>query len=311
MSDCGLVFMVIELPVEKILRAEVRELRRLFLQEHSCVQESRLNELLGKVIATDEKDVAVLKANAEERHYDFTSSLYFVIVTLTTMGYDLFTPISDEAKLFCIFYCTLGIPLTLFLLTLLSDLLLPIVTYAPVHHLQTHWGLPYTRASLLHAGLFWMLIVALLFLLPALLFYLVEPQWSFLDAVFFCFVTLSTIGQGGYSLGRTWDHTAKETLKLLTTCYLLVGLVMITTFRETVLELPQVQAVIRLFSGPRDRELEGVHLSELALRMQTSEEEPRYSLPISTISSSPLESTLPSPKQPASPHFQKTKASSL
>ncbi|XP_071782138.1 potassium channel, subfamily K, member 7 [Centroberyx gerrardi] len=301
----GLVFSAIEMPVEKILRAEVGELRRSFLQENPCVRESRLNELLGKALAAEDKYVAVLKADGEERHYDFTSSLYFVIVTLTTMGYDLFTPISDGAKLFCIFYCTLGIPLTLFLLTLLSDLLLPVATHAPVHHLQTHWGLPYARAPLVHACLLWVLVVVLLFLLPALVFRLVEPEWSFLDALFFCFVTLSTIGQGGYSLGRTWDQAAKETLKLLTTCYLLVGLVVIMTFRDTVLEVPQVQALIRLFSGPRDRELEGVHLDELVLSGRKSEEEPRYSLPISTITSSPIEPTLPSPDlhttRPSSP----------
>lgn len=133
-------------------------------------------------------------------------------------GSDSYTPKSDEAKLFCIFYCTLGIPLTLFLLTLLSDLLLPVVTHGPVHHLHTYWGLPYARAALVHAGLLLAVVLFLLFLLPALLVCVVEPDWSFLDALFFCFVVLSTVGQGGDSLGRNWGPAAKETLQLLTTC---------------------------------------------------------------------------------------------
>ncbi|KAM3842960.1 potassium channel, subfamily K, member 7 [Diretmus argenteus] len=307
----GLVFSAIEMPVEKLLRAEVGELRRAFLQEHPCIQGSRLDALLGRALATDGKDVAVLKADGTERRHDFTSSLCFVIVTLTTTGYDLFTPMSDEAKLFCIFYCTLGIPLTLFLLTLLSDHLLPVVTHGPVRHLQTHWSVPYARAALLHAGLLWVLVVALLFLLPALLLYLVETDWSFLDALFFCFVTLTTIGQGGYSLGRSWDQDAKETLKLLITCYLLVGLMLIMTFRETVLEVPQVQAVIRLYSGPRDGELEGFCLDELVLSgHKYDEEEPQYSLPISIISSSPLEPAPPSPGRPDSPDLEPIRTSS-
>lgn len=82
----GVVFTATEKPVEKELRAEVEELRRSFLQENPCVQESRLSELLGKALSAHHSDVAVLKADANERHYDFTSSLYFVIVTLTTMG---------------------------------------------------------------------------------------------------------------------------------------------------------------------------------------------------------------------------------
>ncbi|XP_054457045.1 potassium channel, subfamily K, member 7 [Anoplopoma fimbria] len=289
----GLVFTAVEKPVEMELRAEVEELQRSFLQENPCVRESALSELLGKALSAHQSDVAVLQADADDRRYDFTSSLYFVIVTLTTMGSDSYTPKSDEAKLFCIFYCALGIPLTLLLLTLLSNLLLPAVTHAPVHHLHTYWGLPYTRATFVHAGLLSLLIVSLLFLLPSLLVCVLEPNWSFLDALFFCFLVLSTIGQGGNSLGRDWGPSAKETLQLLTTCYLLVGLVVIITFKDTVLQVPRVCAVMRLFSGPRYAELEGVHLSELTLSEEHCEEEAQYSQSICTVSSTPLELTGP------------------
>lgn len=136
----------------------------------------------------------------------------------SSSGSDSYTPKSDEAKLFCIFYCTLGIPLTLFLLTLISNLLLPVVTHAPVHHLHTYWSLPYTQAALVHASLLSVFVLSLLFFIPALLVCVLEPDWSFLDSLFFCFVILSTVGQGGNSLGRTWGTTAKETLELLTIC---------------------------------------------------------------------------------------------
>ncbi|XP_026154723.1 potassium channel, subfamily K, member 7 [Mastacembelus armatus] len=285
----GVVFTAVERPVEKELRAEVAELWRSFLQENPCVQESRLSELLGRALSAHHSDVAVLKADAEEKRYDFTSSLYFVIVTLTTMGSDTYTPKSDETKLFCIFYCTLGIPLTLFFLTLLSNLLLPIVTYAPVQHLHSYWGLPYTQAALTHASLLFVIVFSLLFLLPALLVCMLEPDWSFLEALFFCFVILSTVGQGGNSLGRNWSLSARETQELFTTCYLLVGLIVIITFRDTVLQVPQVRAVIRLLSGPQYTELESIHLNELSLNEDHCEKEPQYSQSICTISSVPFE----------------------
>ncbi|XP_033986835.1 potassium channel subfamily K member 1 [Trematomus bernacchii] len=285
----GLVFWAVEGPVEQQLRVEVEELRRSFLQENPCVRGGRLVELLDKALSAHQRDVAVLKADAGDRGYDFTSSLYFVIVTLTTMGSDSYTPTSDEAKLFCIFYCTLGIPLTLLLLTLLSHLLLPVVTHAPVHLLQRVWGLSSSRAAGVHAGLLSVGVLCLLFPLPALLVCMVEPAWSFLDALFFCFLILSTVGQGGDSLGRGWGPTAKETLQLLTTCYLLGGLVVIITLKDTLLQVPRVSAVIRLFSGPQYAELEGFHLSELTLSEELCEEEAQYSQSICTVSSTPLE----------------------
>ncbi|KAK5893867.1 hypothetical protein CgunFtcFv8_006700 [Champsocephalus gunnari] len=206
------------------------------------------------------------------------------------MGSDSYTPTSDEAKLFCIFYCTLGIPLTLLLLTLLSHLLLPVVTHAPVHLLQRVWGLSSSRAVGVHAGLLSVGVLCLLFPLPALLVCMVEPAWSFLDALFFCFLILSTVGQGGDSLGRGWGPTAKETLQLLTTCYLLGGLVVVITLKSTLLQVPRVCAVIRLLSGPQYAELEGLHLSELTLsEEEEEEEEAQYSQSICTVSSTPLE----------------------
>uniref|UniRef100_A0A3Q1GA09 Potassium channel domain-containing protein n=1 Tax=Acanthochromis polyacanthus TaxID=80966 RepID=A0A3Q1GA09_9TELE len=172
------------------------------------------------------------------------------------------------------------IPLTLFILTRLSNLLLlPVVTHAPLNYLHFYWGLPYNRAALVHAVLLTVLVVTLLFLLPTFLISAIEPDWSLLDALFFCFVTLSTVGQGGSSLGRSWGPAAKETLELLITCnyndYLLV----------TVLLLWVMRAMMRIFSGQKYRELEGVHLNELTVNEENCEEEPQYTQSICTISS--------------------------
>ncbi|XP_034533018.1 potassium channel subfamily K member 1 [Notolabrus celidotus] len=281
------VFSAVERPVEEELRVEVEEVWSSFLRENPCVKEERLREVLRRTLSAHHRDVPVLKEEEEEeKHNSFSSSLYFVIVTLTTMGSDSYTPKSEEAKLFCIFYCTLGIPLTLFLLTLLSNLLLPVLTHAPLYHLHTLWGLPHAQAALLHALLLSMLVLCLLFFLPALLVFLMEPNWSFLDALFFCFLTLSTVGEGGDTLGRSWSPEARDTLELLTTCYLVLGLVVLITFKDTVLQVPQVCVVLRLLSGPQYAELEGFHLNELTL--SDCEEEPQYSQSVCTVSSTPL-----------------------
>ncbi|XP_041636120.1 potassium channel, subfamily K, member 7 [Cheilinus undulatus] len=281
----AVVFSAVERPVEEELRAEVQQVWSSFLKENPCVEEEKLKEVVRRMLTAHQRDVPVLKED-EEQCQGFTSSLYFVIVTLTTMGSDSSTPKSEEAKLFCIFYCTLGIPLTLFLLTVFSKLLLPILTHAPIHVLHVLLGLPYAEAALLHALLLSVLVLSLLFILPALLVILLEPNWSFLDALFFCFLTLSTVGEGGDTLGRSWNPGARETLELLTTCYLVVGLVVLITFKDTVLQVPQVCSVLRLLSGPQYAELEGLNLNELTL--SECEDEPQYSQSICTISSTPL-----------------------
>lgn len=63
----------------------------------------------------------------------------------------------------------------------------------------------------------------------------------------------------------------------------------IITFKDTVLRVPHVYAVLRLFSGPKYSELEGLHLNELSQNEDLGEEEQTYFQSICTISSSPLE----------------------
>ncbi|XP_038831489.1 potassium channel subfamily K member 1-like [Salvelinus namaycush] len=284
----GLVLMAIEQPQENRLRAQVLELREHFLRDNYCVPESRLDTIIVKASFSANRNIAVLDAHRDDWSWDFSSSMFFVINVLTVRGYGNSSLLSDDGKLFCIFYCLLGIPLTLFVLSCLSDLMLPILTHGPVRHLQTYWGLPYGRAVLLHASLFSLVLVILLFLLPATSLCYLEPEWSFLDALFFCVVTLSTIGQGDYLLGKRRNKATKECMEFLTSCYLMAGIVAILTFQETATEVPQVQAVLRLFCGPQDREVKGTDRDKMVLSAEDSGPRgapvhpPRLNLPLSS-----------------------------
>lgn len=90
--------------------------------------------------------------------------------------------------------------------------------------------------------------------------------------------------------------------RTLSTGYLLVGLVVIITFKETVLQVPQVCEVMRLFSGLQYAELEGVRLNEVTLSEDNCEDEPQYSQSICTISSSQTGLLLQSPNTEPKPH---------
>lgn len=85
-----------------------------------------------------------------------------------------------------------------------------------------------------------------------------------------------------------------------------MGLVVIITFKDTVLQVPQVCAAMRLFSGPQYAELEGFHLNEMTLSEDTCEEEPEYFQSVCTISSTQTgppsqTSTEPEPQLPKPP----------
>ena len=68
-------------------------------------------------------------------------------------------------------------------------------------------------------------LLLLLVLLPALVLDLVEPSWSWFDSLYYCFISLSTVGLGDFIPGDDPSQTGRSVYKTLITLYLILGLV--------------------------------------------------------------------------------------
>jgi len=63
-----------------------------------------------------------------------------------------------------------------------------------------------------------LVVIAFLFLLPALIFARLESQWGFLDSLYYCFISLTTIGLGDFIPGDTPGQAMRPLYKACTTC---------------------------------------------------------------------------------------------
>ncbi|XP_045862463.1 potassium channel subfamily K member 17 isoform X3 [Meles meles] len=157
----------------------------------------------------------VLDNTTSMGRWEFMGSFFFSVSTVTTIGYGNLSPRTMAARLFCIFFALLGIPLNLVVLNRLGHLMQQGVQRC-ARRLGGAWQDPTKAPWLAGAGAL-LSGLPLFLLLPPLLFSHVEG-WSFVESFYFAFVTLSTVGFGDYVIGmdpsRRYPLWYKNTVSL-------------------------------------------------------------------------------------------------
>ncbi|XP_056124848.1 potassium channel subfamily K member 1a [Rhinichthys klamathensis goyatoka] len=243
----ALVFSAVELPYEEKLRQELRAVKQQFLDDNECLSDERLEEFLAKALEASNYGVSVLNNASISWNWDFTSALFFASTVLSTTGYGHTVPLSDGGKAFCIIYSVVGIPFTLLFLTAVVQRIMEFSTRRPVEHLHRRWGMSKPLLAGLHAALLAIITISCFFLIPAIIFSVLEEEWNFLESFYFCFISLSTIGLGDYVPGEGYHQRFRELYKLGITFYLILGLIAMLVVLETFCELQQLKKLRKIF----------------------------------------------------------------
>ncbi|XP_012512597.1 PREDICTED: potassium channel subfamily K member 6 [Propithecus coquereli] len=245
----------LEGPQEAKLRAELGTLREQLLQRSPCVAPPALDAFVERVLAAGRLGRVVLanasgSANASDPAWDFASALFFASTLVTTVGYGYTTPLTDAGKAFSIAFALLGVPTTMLLLTASAQRLSLLLAHAPLSWLSARWGWERRRAARWHVLALLGLTVVVCFLVPAAIFAHLEEAWSFLDAFYFCFISLSTIGLGDYVPGEAPGQPYRALYKVLVTAYLFLGLVAMVLLLQTFRRASDLHGLTALILPP-------------------------------------------------------------
>ncbi|KAM3181165.1 hypothetical protein ACTXT7_014895 [Hymenolepis weldensis] len=119
-----------------------------------------------------------------------------------------------------------------------------------------------TRARALFLLLICTIIISITMIFPAALFKLLEPEWTYLDALYFCFISLTTIGFGDFVPGKVFlgynssttnpaHNFLHETYLVTSAVYLITGatlmMLMVRTYRS-MMELERKAKRDRLYT---------------------------------------------------------------
>ncbi|XP_029922209.1 potassium channel subfamily K member 6 [Myripristis murdjan] len=250
----ALVFSSIERPVEDRLKSDMEALKQGFLNQ-SCVNATALEQFLRKVLTANKYGVSVLRNSSTSSNWDLASSMFFANTLVTTVGYGHNTPLSDAGKAFSILYALIGVPFTMLVLTACVQRLMYPLVYAPVGVLQ-RTGMDPRPATAVHFTLLMVLVMLCFFVAPAAVFSAVEVSWSFLDAIYFCFISLCTIGLGDYVPGEQPGQKYRPVYKVAIMVYLFVGLMMMYLLLRTFHRMADLHGLTNFLQLPHCEEAE-------------------------------------------------------
>lgn len=147
-------------------------------------------------------------------------------------------PVSTSTKLFCIFYSIVGIPLTLILFTSITDRLL-IRSNSLLNFLVERCAFQCSelKIKLSYVCVLMLLLSVIFIFIPAYILSTIEPGWSYLDSLYFCFISITTIGLGDYIPGESVQQSYKSIYKIIVSGELLHIIYLLFLLRQTKVNL--------------------------------------------------------------------------
>ncbi|XP_012278236.1 open rectifier potassium channel protein 1 [Orussus abietinus] len=236
------------LEVEKVRKARMErmEINALLHQHYVPDGWHDQHEILEKLTSYCGKSVYnYTEGETDPLKWDFYNSFYFAYTVVSTIGYGNLAPTNMLGRILMIFYGLVGIPMNGILLTQLGEFFGNVFVRAHQKYKSYNHGQSdslkksplETRKASLAVRIFMYLIPGFVMFIffPAFLFSHFEG-WGYDEAVYYAFVTLTTIGFGDYVAGQ--DNTKGSGIffilyKTFLICWISFGLgyiVMIMTF---------------------------------------------------------------------------------
>jgi len=161
-------------------------------------------------------------------------------------------------RVICIVYAIVGVPMTLLLLSIIVRKLLILLnnTYLCFRRKFSSDRRSESKIRFIHLLLTLLFSIIFLFIIPSIIFQHIEENWSFIDAFYFCFISLTTIGLGDLVAGDSPIQRNRLFYKICLTVYLLVGVTLMMLIVAMISQMPELRLIQYFLS---EKEVENEH----------------------------------------------------
>ncbi|XP_063708919.1 TWiK family of potassium channels protein 7 [Culicoides brevitarsis] len=174
----------------RLATQEVIEFQNALLSE---VRNSQINNDTSKSFSSNKLD-----------NWTYSTAFLYSLTLMTTIGYGSLSPPSEYMKLFALAYACVGIGIVLLYLSITGEILSRFLkaTINKISFCMQNTDQKNRNTRKTSNNIFVAVIISIFTLLFYMIFgtlmmkHLQAPHWSTIDAFYFCFATLSTIGYG-------------------------------------------------------------------------------------------------------------------
>lgn len=196
------------------------------LRNYACLNKEALEDILEIVSEAAGQGVTITGDN-HKNTWDWANSVIFAASIVTTIGYGNVAPKTKGGRVFCILYGLCGIPLCLVWISRLGSFFGD--RAKRLSGILIRKGVSVKKIQFTCTALFllWGLFVHLV--IPPFVFMFMEG-WTYLEGIYFSFITLTTVGFGDYVAGVNPDIDYPRLYRVFAELWIYMGLAWLSLF---------------------------------------------------------------------------------
>ncbi|XP_041928900.1 potassium channel subfamily K member 5a [Alosa pseudoharengus] len=191
------IFQVLEEPNWKLAVKQYAAQREKILKDYPCLTKDDLDKIL-EVVSDAAGQGVTITGDKTFNNWNWPNAVIFAATVITTIGYGNIAPKTPAGRVFCIFYGLFGVPLCFTWISELGKFFGGRAKHLGRFLTKRGVSLRKTQITCTAIFLLWGLVVHLV--IPPFVF-MSQEGWTYIEGLYFSFVTLTTIGFGDLVAG--------------------------------------------------------------------------------------------------------------
>lgn len=241
----GAVMMALESTNESDTKTVTRATFTDFVAAKTCVSSTELETFVRAVITAYDQGIIATNQTDSASLWDYGNSVFFAMTAVTTIGYGNQSPATSGGRAFIVVFALIGIPFCAVFLSGIGDKIAGLTKSFQDRKFSKNHDVAEHRLKALIIPLTGFI---LLVFIPAGIFTATE-DWSYAESLYYCVITLTTIGFGDYVIG-TEEVDFRIGYRLLTLIWIVLGLAYIASL------ISQAQAEYTKIAEKADSKIE-------------------------------------------------------